>query len=281
MRPFEYSDETISEKELLIALPSMLIASGVLSLPKLLAMYTVAADGWIPLFVSGITNLIMAACVARFTMQFAGQPFYSYASKLVTRPVAWFFTMAFCGLFVAIAALEVREIADISKSYLFHRTPVEVIALSFLLVVVYAVCGSRAGILRLNLLFLPIILFIFILLLSLDIKFIEMKNLLPMFQTDMKDYMRAMPAGIGSYSWFGIIWFYIALIKKPKKLGRKVAKVMCIPIVVYLLFYVACIGVFGNMVTANMIYPVVELAKEAELPGGIFERFESVFLLCG
>ncbi|MDY0395578.1 GerAB/ArcD/ProY family transporter [Virgibacillus halophilus] len=107
----------------------------------------------------------------------------------------------------------------------------------------------------------------------------EINNLLPVFQTDWQDYIKAMPSGITSYIGFGIIWFYISLVQKPQKLGRKVAKVMCIPIGVYLLVYLACVGVFGNMVTSNLVYPVVELAKEAELPGGIFERFESLFFV--
>lgn len=279
MRAFEYSDETISQKELLIALPSMLVATGILTLPKGIAAHTISSDGWIPLLVGGLIVMGIAVCMAKFAAQFAGEPFFSYACRLVTKPIACLFTIGFGVIAMAIAALEIRQIADISKNYIFSRTPVEVIGLSFLLVIVYAVSGSRAGILRLNILFFPITLFIFIFLLLLDIKWFELGNLMPVFQTDFKGYVKAIPTGITSYLGYGIIWFYVSLIQKPKKIGRKVAAVMCIPIGVYLSVYIVCIGVFGNSVTSNLIYPVVELAKEAELPGGILERFESIFFV--
>lgn len=54
---------------------------------------------------------------------------------------------------------------------------------------------------------------------------------------------------------------------------------MCIPVGLYIMLYILCIGVFGREVTANLLYPTVELAKVVDIPGGFFERFESVFFV--
>src|SRR5699024_7960854 len=54
---------------------------------------------------------------------------------------------------------------------------------------------------------------------------------------------------------------------------------MSIPVGLYLFIYVMCIGVFGNHVTTNLIYPTIELAKAVEIPGEFFERFESIFFV--
>jgi spore germination protein len=37
--------------------------------------------------------------------------------------------------------------------------------------------------------------------------------------------------------------------------------------------------VFGHYAAANIVYPTIEIAKEVEVPGGFFERFESVFFM--
>src|SRR5699024_9639629 len=36
------------------------------------------------------------------------------------------------------------------------------------------------------------------------------------------------------------------------------------------------IGVFGNIVTSNLMYPTLDLAKRVDLPGAIFERIDSI-----
>src|SRR5699024_4422649 len=48
---------------------------------------------------------------------------------------------------------------------------------------------------------------------------------------------------------------------------------------IYLLLFVITLGVFGHVVTSNLVYPTVELAKSIEIPGEFFERFESLFFV--
>ncbi len=46
-----------------------------------------------------------------------------------------------------------------------------------------------------------------------------------------------------------------------------------------MLLFLACLAVFGHDVTANLIYPTVELAKRAEITGGLLERIESIYFV--
>src|SRR5699024_6778292 len=277
VKRFEYADELISEREIMIAIPSIVIGVGILSLPRFLATVTTAADGWISILAGGVLAIGMTWIIAKLAASFPHQSFLSYASRIVTKPVAVVLTFLFAFFFLQVVAFQVREIADISKQYLFNRTPVEVLALVFLLVVVYAVSGSRAGLFRLNMMFFPIILFISSLVIFFSINRFESEHLFPMFQTSFTGYLKGLGSAATSYIGFGILWFYLSLVRQPSKAPKYAITGMCIPVVLYMVIFIACIGVFGNEVTQNLLLPVVELAKGAEIPGEFFERFESVF----
>ena len=78
-------------------------------------------------------------------------------------------------------------ISVISQTYLFSDTPIQLLSFFFLLVVIYGIAGSRA-LLRLNVLFLPIVLIAIVLLSLLNINLMEINNLLPAFQTKVSQY---------------------------------------------------------------------------------------------
>ena len=79
-------------------------------------------------------------------------------------------------------------ISVISQTYLFSDTPIQLLSFFFLLVVIYGIAGSRAALLRLNVLFLPIVLIAIVLLSLLNINLMEINNLLPAFQTKVSQY---------------------------------------------------------------------------------------------
>ncbi|WP_040983954.1 GerAB/ArcD/ProY family transporter [Oceanobacillus jeddahense] len=280
MKRFKYADERISEKEIMIAIPSIVIGVGILSMPKQLASVTVAADGWVPLLVVGIFAIFITWAIAKFASGFHKQTFLTYASKIVTKPVAIVLTCIFAVLSIFITAYQIRKISNISQQYLFDRTPIEVIALTFLLVVVYAVSGSRVGLFRINMMFLPIILLIALTLVVFNLGWFDLGNLMPVLQTPFTGYVEVLKNTGGiSYLGFGILWFYLSLVDQPKKAPKAAAIGMCIPVALYMIIFIMCISTFGNAVTSNLLYPTIELAKVVEIPGGFFERFESVFFV--
>ena len=279
MRFFEYGDEKIGGKEIMIAVPSMVIGVGVLSLPRGVSIETIGSDGWMALTTAGGIALLMVWLMARLASAFPHQSFLSYASIIVTKPVAVVLTFLFAILFISVAAYDIRALGHISQQYLFDHTPVEVVILAFLLVVIYAVSGSRAGLFRLNMLFLPIIIVIIALVLIINLKWFDPTNLLPVFQTDFSGYLKATHTSSLSYMGIGIVLFYIAFVDQPKKAPKMVLLGMSIPIVMYVLVYLTCLMVFGFTATSHLLFPTIDLAKRVELPGGILERFEAIFFV--
>lgn len=279
MSTFKYADENIQSGDIMIAVPSMVIGVGILKFPAILAESTKFADGWLVIIIGGIFAVLFTWLVAKIAASFPRESFLSYASFLISRPVAYLLTLLFAFQGIIIATHQVSTISIIAKQYLFETTPIEVIALTFLLVVVYAVSGSRAGLFRINSMFLPLIFFITGLLILFSTSFMEYKNVLPLFTTDISGYVQGTINGALSYAGFGIIFFYISLVKDPKKVPVKAAFGMSWVILLYLAVYLTCIAVFGQAATEVIRLPLIELAKSIEIPGGFFERVESIFFV--
>lgn len=277
MKWFAYADRKISGKEIMIAVPSMLIGGGMLTLPHALAKDTTGSDGWIPIVIGGILAILVAWMVTKLATNFPNQPFITYASAIITKPVAIVLTCLFGVVGLLVTAFVTRNIANTAKEYLFDQTPVEVIALTFLLVVVYAVASSRIGLFRLNMLFFPFVIFISLAIVFFSLQWFELDNLLPVFQTSPQEYIKGTTSVLRSYVGIGILLFYLAFVEQPKKATKNVVLGTCIPIVAYIVVFIACLGVFGHAGTANLLNPTLELAKRAELPGAIFERAEIIF----
>ena len=277
MTSFKNADKHISDYELMFLITTNTLGLLILSFPRRIAGETISLDGWIAIILGGIVACLFSWMIAKLVSKFPGKSFLSFSSDLLTKPVAITISFLFIIQYAVTAGYYTRALAEISRQYLFDRTPVEVICLAFLLVVVYGVSGSRVGIFRLNFLFLTFIMGVTILILILAIGSAEAKNIFPLFQTDMKGYLRASIISIQAFLGFGIILFYISLIEKPKKTPKIATLGVFWAMLIYLLAYVVCIFVFGNLTTANIVYPTLEVAKSIRIFGDFFERFDSVF----
>lgn len=202
-----YNNDTISAKELKIAIPSMIIGVGILSLPSGIASVTVGSDGWLSLLLAGLLQLGAIWLIAKVASNYPKQNFLTYTSKLLSKPVGIICTFLYAVIFTCVTAYDIRMLGHISEQYLFKNTPVEAVMLAFLLVVVYAVAGSRAGIFRLNILFFPIIIFVAIAVFALSFPLMDFSNLKPSFQTGIKGHLEGIYTSALSYIGVSIVFF--------------------------------------------------------------------------
>ncbi|MBM7603027.1 spore germination protein [Metabacillus crassostreae] len=277
MKTFDYADQEIGGKELTYIISSMMIGVGVLTLPRLVATHTNMFDGWVSILVSGLFFLFFGWLLAKIVSSYPKKTFLEYTSALLTKPVAYVLTLLLAITFLLTCALETRVITNISKLYMFDQTPIEAISLMFLLVVIYGVSGSRIALLRLNLMFLPIVLAVTVLVQFFNIPLFELSNLRPTFTSSFNGYYQAAQETVFSFIGYVVVLVYISLMKSPKAAPKMTVIGIGIPIILYLIIYTVTIGVFGNLATAEIIYPTIEIAKEIEAPGGFVERFESIF----
>jgi len=279
VRSFEYGDGEIDSKEMMFAISSMVIGAGVLTLPRLVADATESSDGWVSILIAGALAILLAWVGAKLASRFPKMNFFTYTGLIATKPVAMILTWIVFGYFLVFSAYITRGISLIAKQYLFDETPVEVIALTFMLIIIYAVAGSRVSLLRLNLLFFPIVLAFIILLLYFSAGLIELDNLKPIFVTNWSGIMKGARETIFSLLGFEIAMFYIFYMNRPQKAPKAVVIGMLLPVVLYVFVYLIVISVFSVEATIQVMFPTIELAKEIELPGEFFERLESLFFV--
>ncbi len=275
MQPFRYSDEHIDENEFMFAFPSIVIGVAVLTLPAQIANATLSSDGWISILISGILFTVFALLGLKVATSFPNKSFYDYSSHLVTKPIAIMFIFVLSLSFLMILSYSVSLVSFVTQRYMFVQTPMEAIGLIFLLVIVYAVSGSRVGLFRLNMLFLPLILLVFLIVSFFNFKYYELQNILPLFKTDIKGYLKGINKSFNAFGGFSIVLFYTYLIYKPKNLSKTIIIGMSIPTIVYIGVFFMCIAMFGNLTTGNLLYPTIEAAKRVDIPGAIFERVDA------
>ncbi len=279
MDVFEYGDEEVSRKEIMLGTTSMVIGIGILTLPRLVATATQSSDGWMSIAIAGMLAIVLAWVAAKLASRFPKMSFITYTGLIVTKPVAMILSCVIFIYFFLFSAYVTRGIANIAKQYLFDDTPIEVIALVYILIVTYAVAGTRVGLLRLNMLFIPIVLIIIACLLAFSSNLVEPSNLKPFFVSSWSGILLGVKESIFSLLGFEVILFYISNMNRPQEAPKAVIIGMVIPVLLYLFVYLFVISVFSIEATREVIYPTIELAKEIVLPGEFFERFESLFFL--
>lgn len=279
MTLYKENDEWINDKDIMFAVASNIISITILFLPRYISENTISADGWISIFFGGIIAMAFAWLLAKIASSFPSQSFLSFATYLVSKPVAIMLSIIFIAQYIAISSFQIREIATLSHEYLFDRTPLEVICLAFILVVIYAVSGSRAAIFRLNILFFPFVIGGLLLLIIFPLGAMRLENLLPIFETDLKGIVKGSTSSLHAFLGFSIVLFYISLVKKPKQTPKMTVLGILWPFFFYLTIFIVCIGVFGNATTNNLYYPVFELSKTVSNPGNFIERFDSILFI--
>ncbi|QRG66380.1 GerAB/ArcD/ProY family transporter [Brevibacillus choshinensis] len=271
------TEKLISKNHMGINIASVTIGVGILTFPRTLAKATSAFDGWISVILSGAIAYLIAWLLAKLASRFPRQTFFEYTSLIASKPVGYTLTLLVCIYTMLFVSFEIRAIGNIAKQYLFYNTPVEMITLSFLLVVQYAVAGSRVALLRLNVLFLPVVLYVMLVVLLFAQPLIDLENVRPYFSSSWSSLLKGTKDVGLSYSGFEIILFYTMLMRRPEEATKSVFLGLLIPIILYWTIYIFVIAVFSAEVAKNLTYPTIELAKEVEVPGGFFERVDSIF----
>lgn len=277
MKTFEYGDNQIGSREVSMTVSSIMIGIGILTLPSLLAKHIQAADGWVSILAAGVIACVFGLVVCKLLKHFQGDTFYNFTARMATRPVAKLISTIYAVYFLLYLAFEVRSIAKISRMYLLDNTPIAFITVAFLLVVVYGVSGTTAAVIRLNTMFLPIVLLISVIVLLFGIQLTNLNNLKPFMTTSPVELASGTKDATFALLGFEVLLFYGPLLRPAVRTEKAMLIGIAIPVVLCLLTYLYSIAIFTKEATAQILFPTVEIAKEVRLPGQFFERLESIF----
>lgn len=163
------SSQTIGRKEIVYSVSNMMIGLGILTLPHTIAKKTQFSDGWMPIVLGGMIAFVFAWAIGVLASRFPGKNYHAMASMILSRKAAHVLTLLMSLYFLLFLSYQVRGVSTITRLYLFDNTPEEIIGLVYLLVLIYAVAGPSIALVRLNLIFFPIVVTILLLIVLLNL----------------------------------------------------------------------------------------------------------------
>ncbi|KPV56675.1 hypothetical protein QJ48_26190 [Paenibacillus sp. A3] len=269
-------DEITSVQASFIVSKSM-IGTGILFLPQVMAKKVGTPDGWISVLIGGFLALLAGYVIIKLNQRFPKQTFFEFSQTLFGKVIGAVHIVLLSAYFAISAGYLARVMGEVIRMYLLDKTPISFIVIVFMLVGVYLAIGGIYPIARLIELFLPAILIILVTLIAFSFKEFELDNIRPVLAEGFTPVWKGIPSSTFSYSGFEIMLVLSAFMKEP----RDAVKSMLSGIGVVILFYTLTVFISFGTLTAEEVktltWPTMSVAKDIELPGGFFERFESLF----
>jgi spore germination protein len=269
----------ISPLEMSISLIAFIIGVGILTLPGALADTLDTSDGWISILITGFIVMVLVFSYTYLQKQFPGQTLLQYLRQgSFGKWWALIIAVSFIVYFISLIGFEARVLGIVLNLYLLDRTPAVVIAATILLVTTYAVSKGVPGIIHLNVLFTPIILLVLLGIISFNIEQVEAAPILPVIPKGFVHVLQAVPDTALSFAGIEILLFLMAHMKADKLRAWPLNTAICVIVLAYILVTFFTYFTFSVDEAKVISFGTVELAKEIDIPGGFFERIESLMI---
>jgi spore germination protein len=265
--------------EMSISLIAMIVGVGILTISRSLAQELDTPDGWISIGISGLMVMVLVYLYTRLQQHFPGQNLLQFLAKgSIGKWLAKLFAIFFIIYFVTVFAFEVRTLAIVIEMYLLNQTPQEVVIASILLLSTYAVSKGTQGIIHLNIMFVPITLFIVLVMLVFNLPSFKFEELRPIMAEGIVPIITGVKLTIVSFLGIETLFFFMANMKKSDLRALPLNISIGVITLIYILVTICSYSVFTLPATKFITFPMLELAKEIELPGAFFERLESLMM---
>ncbi|TCS71634.1 spore germination protein (amino acid permease) [Effusibacillus lacus] len=206
--------ETISSLQLLVILVSNVLGLGILTLPREVTDACGTPDAWMSLLLVGVVVCIPVAILGKLSSVFPQTHFLDDCQLLVGQFGKWVIGWYLILYYLMIISMELRGLGMLVGQYLLDRTPIEIVILIPLFASVYVVTGGFGPIVRINQMFFPVVVGMFILSLLMAFQNVEIKNLQPMFSKGFQPVLKGVPAAAFSLLGVEIIWYFSNSLKK-------------------------------------------------------------------
>jgi spore germination protein len=265
-------------QEAAIVTSSIMLGSGVLTLPRTVTEKTGTPDGWISVILSGMIAVLAGIMMAKLSQRFPGQTYFEFSQHLVGKWVGRLLNFPLVVYFIVLGGYEIRSMAEVNSLYLLPRTPTAITMVLFIWVGVYLVTGGLTPIARLSSLLLPITVLIFLMTLGLSLKVVDFNNLRPVMGFGVMPVIKGITQTVLSFSGFEVILFLTAFMEDHRQAVKSVIIGISVPTFFYIIIVAFAVATLGLEETARITRPTVTMIRSFEVTGVIFERFESFLL---
>ncbi|WP_347552975.1 spore germination protein (plasmid) [Pseudalkalibacillus hwajinpoensis] len=271
--------DKIKTSQATVILINYTLGVGILTLPRTTAQEVQTPDIWITVLLGGLISLLVAIIHVNLSQRFPGKTFYQYTQTLVGKIIGKLLGLFVLGYFLILSAFEVRTVAEVTGFYLLDGTPTWFITMPFMWIGLYLIRSGINPIARLYELIFPITVILFLLLILMSFKIFELDNLRPVLGEGVIPVLKGIKTTALTYTVAEIMVVIIAFMEQPKKAVKVIIVGVGIPVLFYLLTVLMVIGGLSIDVAVTKTWPTISLIQSYEIPGLIFERFDSFLLI--
>ncbi|WP_165452290.1 GerAB/ArcD/ProY family transporter [Paenibacillus thalictri] len=266
----------ISAFQMGIMMYPTVVVTGILLLPSLLAQ-AVGRDFWLsPVWGAAGGYFIVWICCWLYK-RYPNQSIVQYSERIIGKIPGKLAGLLIIWFYLQLNGYVVREYGELLVGAFFPRTPILLVMGSLLLVSACAVRGGVEVLGRSAQLFVPVVCLLFVLVVLLLIKELDLRNIIPIMEDGM------MPSLLGSLvpfgGWYGeflIISFLLPSLTDSNK-GMKWAMVSnSLIMFTMVVTNLVVLTLFGNA-APRTIYPMLEAARYIEY-GDFLEHVEAVVM---
>lgn len=254
-----------------------IVGVGIFSYPRELSAI-VGNEGWIVSILGGFVSYILIYIAYRSLKANNYDKLYSILRRKFGRIIGSILALLFIVYNVFSAAIGMRIFIEVIKMYLLERTPTEFLIIITILVGSYLLRGEVDTLVKFNeisfwIMFIPII---FVLLFTLNRT--DFTNILPVFNNEPIQYIKAISTTIFSFGGIGIIYLLLPFMKDKKAINRASAKAISFVTTFYTIIVVFTLAVFSKEQTKVLLWPTITMIKSINIPGTFIERWEGVVM---
>lgn len=269
--------DTLTSRQLLVIIISVVVGVQIFTMPRALAE-SAGRDGWLSLLLGGAWAVAAATGTAFLGSLFPRQAPYVWLSRLVGKKGSICLSILGGLFYLLVTGVVLRLFADVLRVYLLPRTPSEVIMITFLLSVGYAVSHGINPLARVTQIFFLFGILPSFLLMVFFQREVDIGELLPVLADGIGPVVKGFLPAYGTFGGWGIVVLLLQFMDRPQEAVKATLLGVSLTLLLYLGVFVATLATFGPAETRDLLYPVVGLIREMEGIGGFIEKLDLVFL---
>lgn len=272
------SNNFISLRQLKFLLILDIFGIIITTLPRKLAEYG-GQNGWLILILSLILAYFCLCIINSLASLFPNETFYSYTTKIIGKPIAFFLSIIFVLKIIIGVSFELRIFSEILKEIVLFNTPFWITSISMLALGGYMAskgyeARGRIAEILIYIVFIPLAFVFFIALF--DVDFSNLKPFLK--EIDTNKMLNGTMYTLFHFSALEFILLVYPYIKDKQNIKNTTKKSLAFVGIAMLLVSLITIARFGKYDISHQMWPVLEMMDTINLPGSFIERQDAFIM---
>jgi spore germination protein len=203
----KHMEKSLTNRQIVVMLYSIILGYGDVNVPKQVASAS-GTGSWFTLLMATVIFILISCMITYLQYVYEGKTLYEYSEILVGKSITNLFLVIYLIYFSVYFTMVVRIYSEVINLIILNKTPVIFICLISYIVIGYALSKGINVIARVCEIYVPINIFVIILINFLLVSKGKYVNIMPLFSTsDMMKYFKALQATILPFTGMELLLF--------------------------------------------------------------------------